>query len=268
MALDDVLDEDTTPAVVEPTAAPTPVVEPAPVVDAPQAAKPPSEPEEVGNTDKERAFLAKANDEKRKRQGLEKERDESKAQSAARETYWQQEQQRWQNAQPKPAQPAPEVTKEFWEDPEGSFKAFEAKMQAREDKMAAREVTTQLNAVEKVARAKYGDAAFDTNLAAFKQVMETTPGVHAEWIKSPDQAEYAYNLGASTLAYRQAKDMPTLIEQARAQGRLDAEADFKQSAEDRQRKLDAIPGSLTDVRSTGSNKVVWSGAPSLDDILE
>lgn len=260
MALDDVLD-DTPPeapeAVVEPTPEPTPVVEPEPVVEAPE---PPKEPEatkvaeeEVGATDKERAFLSKANDEKRKRQGLERERDELKKQSEAREQHWQEQQKQWQ-------QPpvTPEPPKEFWEDPEGALKTFR-------DDMQNMQLTTKLNTVEMIARSKYPD--FDEKMAVFAEVMKSTPGVHQECMSSPDPAEYAYNLGKNSLMLRNAKDMPTLLEEARAQGRMDAEADFKAQAEKRQTKLDDLPGSLTDTRSTGNTRTVWSGPPSMDDIL-
>lgn len=267
--MDDLFNESPAPAPApEPIPTHEPIVvasEPAPEPIPTPTAKP-EPPEEIGNTDKERAFLSKANDEKRKRQGFEREVGELKKNAEAREIHWQDQQRQWQQQNQQPIQQQElEIPKLFWEDPDAKFAAFEAQMQAREEKMQVREVAATLNTVERIARAKYPD--FEEKLVVFAEVMRTTPGVHKEWINSPDQAEYAYRLGASTLAFQQAKDMPTLIEQAREQGRLEAETAYRLQNEERKAKLDAIPGSLTDTSSTGNSRVVWAGVPSLDDIL-
>lgn len=263
--MDDVFNE--TPAAPEPEPEPIITPDPAPEVasapkDEPQSApapEPPSEPEEIGTTDKERAFLSKANDEKRKRQAIERERDDLRSQIVENNRQRDIEQKQWKQHQAQQVA-QPETPKEFWEDPEGALKNFEEKMEARE-------ITATLNIVERIARAKYPD--FDEKLEAFAEVMQTTPGVHKEWITSNDPAEYAYKLGTSTLLFRRAKDMPTLIEQARAEGRMEAEASFKTKEDDRQRKMDNIPNSLTDLRSVGGNsRAVWNGPPSLASILE
>src|SRR3990167_4861513 len=127
MGIEDVLNEPETPAIP----AEVPIVEtPEPVVEKTTSVRKkglereyaarevkevkeepkkeePKKPEEVPFTDREKAFLARAEDEKRKRQDL-----ESK--------YRQ---------QPAPQVPAvPEATKTFWDDPEASLKSFQDRL--------------------------------------------------------------------------------------------------------------------------------------------
>ena len=144
--------------------------------EVPVAAAPvvPVTPAQQEMTPQHRAAIAQANDERHKRQALE-------ARLAALEA-----------AKPK------EPPKAFWDDPEGALKTFEQKI----DGVV---VNTRLNTAEAIARSKYPD--FEEKVAAFKEVLDRTPGLHVEWLASPDPAEFAYKTGKNQMDFRQLGSM-------------------------------------------------------------
>jgi hypothetical protein len=54
----------------------------------------------------------------------------------------------------------------------------------------------------------------------------------------------------------------------KARIRAELEAELKKRQDEFTKDKEALPGSLTDVPSKGVNRPVWSGPPSLDEILK
>lgn len=188
-------------------------------------------------TPKERALLAKAQDETRKRQDLERRLADYEAKK--------------------------DPPKQFWEDPEGKMKEFEAKMEGAV-------VNTRLNTAETIARAKYPD--FQEKVDIFATVLSQTPGLQQQWLSSPDPAEFAYRTGKNHQEIQQLDGIEGVKEQVRketeAKVRAELEAEYKKKAEEGKKERDALPGSISNARGTGNTgSPVWGGPKSLDSIL-
>src|SRR3990167_6499180 len=163
--------------------------------------------EEVPFTDREKAFLARAEDEKKKRQELEN-------------RFRQQPQQPQQPPQPAP-QPAAEP-KTFWDDPEGNLKSFQ-------DKMFTEITRNRLNSAEMVARYKYPD--FEEVLGGFDEMLKNTPGLYEKWINAPDPADFAYRTVKSHKELQEAGDIDKLRAKIEKETRIKLEAELKEKAE-------------------------------------
>lgn len=191
-------------------------------------------------TDKEKAFLRAAEEERRKRQILEKEIAEIKSKL------------------PK------EPEKTFWDDPEAALKAHE-------DRIKQEATNARLQMAEFTARQKHPD--FDEKIAVFGEVIQKTPGLHQQWLSSPDPAEFAYQVGKNHKDLQEVgsiEEMRAKIErETTARVRAEVEAELKAKAEKLAKEREAIPESLSKARSTGSvNRPVWNGPTPMDDILK
>lgn len=265
MSLGGILDEstpppappDTPPAVPEPAPAPTPEPAaaaperargpdgkfvtkeaapetPAPAAPAAPAPVAPQQPPAYEMTPQYRAAIAQANDERHKRQALERRLAEIEA--------------------AKPQEPA----KTFWDDPEGMLKTFESRIDGAV-------MTTRLNTAEAIARSKYPD--FDEKIAVFAEILNQTPGLHQQWLSSPDPAAFAYSTGKNHIEFRQVGSMDAMRAQIEKETRVKLEAEFKARADAEAAQRAAIPGSLSSARSTGPTHQTWSGPSTLSDIL-
>lgn len=213
-----------------------PAVTAAPVTAAPAVTAAPQQE----FTEKEKAFLRAAQEERGKRQALEQ-------RLAAMEA-----------AAPK------EPEKTFWDDPEAALRAHEARIKAEA-------TNARLGMAEFTARQKHPD--FDEKIAVFAQLIQQTPGLHQQWLASPDPAEFAYKLGKNHQELQQVGSMDELrakIErETAARVRAEVEAELKAKAEGLAQARADIPASLSQVRSTGGvTKPVWGGPTSLDNILK
>lgn len=226
---------DAAPQEQKPDAGATTVAaQPAPVVAAPVAA---SQQEQM--TPKELAFLKAAQDERNKRQELER-------RIAAMEAQ-------------KPAEPA----KTFWDDPEAAL----AKQKQDMDGIV---IQTRMATAEAIARSKHPD--FDEKVAAFQTVLQQAPGVYQQWLSSPDPAEFAFSLGKNHLELQAVGSIDGLRAQiqkdteARVRAQVEAElkAKYEKAAADRA----ALPGSLSDARGANVSRPVWNGPTSFADILK
>jgi hypothetical protein len=205
------------------------------------------EPQEL--TAKEKAFLAQATDERRKRQELE------------------QRLSAMEKLQPKPEQ------KPFWEDPEAALKQREESTQEtlrkHEEQMRQIALNTRWSTAEVIARSKHAD--YDEKIAVFGEIVQKNPHLVQEWLSQPDPAEYAYTIGKNQQELRQAGDLEgykkKIQEETAAKVRAELEAQYKAKAEEQERMRAAIPGSLSNAHGSPVNKTVWSGPPSLGDIL-
>lgn len=194
-------------------------------------------------TDREKAFLAKADDEKKKRQELEK---------------WKQEAEKRFSQPQTPAKEA-EAPKQFWDDPEGSLKSFESRL--------SQEITkSRLNTAEMVARQRHTD--FDTVIEKFGELLTNTPGLSAQWLNSQDPAEFAYKISKNHMELQEAGDIDKLRAKIEKETRLKIEGELKSKSEALEKEKASIPGTLSDVKGTAAgNKVAWTGPTTLDSIL-
>ena len=195
-------------------------------------------------TDKERAFLRAAEEERRKRQELERRLADLEK---AKET---------------PKEASGEPAKTFWDDPEGSLKANMG--QLREE--VSRQVTaSRLNTSEMIARSRYQD--FDDKIKAFGEIMQKTPGLYQQFITNPDPGEFAYQLAKQHMEFQEVGSIPALRAKIEKETRLKLEEELKQKAEALAKEKAAIPPSITEAPSKGQNRRVFSGPTSMDDIL-
>lgn len=199
-------------------------------------------------TDKEKAFLRAAQEERQKRQALEQ-------QLAA-----------LQGGKPAPGATT-EAPKTFWDDPDGALKRHE-------ESIRTETTNARLNTSEFIARQRHPD--FEEKAAVFRDMISKA-GPNAgpmvqQWLAAPDPAMYAYNLGKNQMELQQVGNLDALrtkIEkdtEARVRAAMEAEYKTKQEALERERA--ALPGSLSDARSTGTNRRVWGGPTALDDVLK
>lgn len=187
-------------------------------------------------TDRERAFLKATEEERRKRQALEAELAQHR-----------------QKKEPEGEK------KTFWDDPEGHLKGFE-------QRLAQREQSLTLQVSERIARSKYQD--FDEKIGEFGESLRNTPGLHAQWLASPDPAEFAYKHGQRVKEMREVGDLDKYREKIEKETRAKLEAEFKAKHEELEKKRAALPGSLSDIRGTSTQqRPTYNGPTSLDDIL-
>ena len=159
-------------------------------------------------------------------------------------------------ATPQPAQP--EAPKEFWEDPEGAMKAQREEIQ----RMA---VGSRLEVSEMLARREHPD--FEEKLAVFTELAKQNPNLAHQMLQNQDPASFVYKIAKNHSDLQQAGSLDGLRAKIEAETRIRIETEFKMKEEAKAAELANIPQSLTGVRSTGVNKPVWSGPPSMDDIL-
>lgn len=197
------------------------------------------EPPKQEMTDKERAAFAAAADERRKRQALEA---------------------RLAELEKKKENTKDDGTpKTFWDDPEGALAKHKQEMQQTV-------VHTKLATSEAIARSKYSD--FDEKVQAFGEIIQQTPGLHVQWLQSPDPAEYAYKLGKNHLELRDAGSVDALRQKIEKEVRLKLESEYKEKAEKMVKERQSIPASLSDTVGKSGNRVEFTGPPSLSDILK
>lgn len=210
-----------------------------PAAETKPAEPPKVEPPQQQFTEKERALLAAAHDERRKRQEA-----EAKLKALEEKT---------------PAEPA----QDFWQDPDGWLKSQQAALKAE---AARSQVSTTLKVSEMLARSRYQD--FDAAIAVFAELAGQTPGIGEQMLASADPAEFAYRTGKNHKELREAGSLDALKARIEKEARIKIEAEFKEQAEKRAAERAALPPSLSDARGTLVNKPVWNGPTPLDDILK
>jgi hypothetical protein len=209
-----------------------------PKKEEPKVAEPAKEPppkEEM--TEKERAFLKAAHEERTKRQALERQIEELRK---------------------APQEPA----KTFWDDPEGHLKAMQAQNQ-----QAA--LQSKLQTAEMIARSRYQD--FDAKMDAFKEMVQSMPGLAQQCFAAADPAEFAYKTAKTHLELREAGGLEQLRAKMEAEIRAKVDAEYKEKQEaekaERARLAAALPPSLSDSKGVSQNRVTWGGPTPLDAII-
>lgn len=214
-----------------------PKVEPRPILPAVPAVPPVQE-----FTEKEKAFLKGMQEERSKRQELER-------RLAAIEAA-------------KPTEPE----KTFYDDPDGALAKRDEAFNKQLADMRAEMTTNRLSTAELMARRSHPD--FDEKIEVFGELLKQTPGLYQQWLSAPDPAEFAYGLGKTHIELKEAGGIPQLREKIEKETRLKLEAELKAKAEALEKERAALPPSLSDARSKGTNKISWGGPPSMDNILK
>jgi hypothetical protein len=213
-----------------------------PKVEEPKKEEPKPEPKVEQKQDfseRERAFLATAQEERRKRQELE---ERIKALETPKEA-------------PKP----------FFEDPDGALKQRDDQIAQTRMEFQQMMFQTRLQSAEEIARIKYQD--YDQAVEIFKEVAGQAPGLIQQCMASPNPAEFAYKLGKHHKEMRDVGSVDAYKQKIEKELRIKLEAEMKEKMEaELKARKDLVP-SLSDARSTQSNKAVWGGPPPLEDIL-
>lgn len=191
-------------------------------------------------SERERAFLANAQEERRKRQELE-------AEIAALR-------------KPK------EEPKLFFEDPDGALKQRDEEIIRTRQEFAQMMFQTRLQNAEEIARVRYQD--YDQVVEIFKEVAAQAPGLVQQCMASSNPAEFAYKLGKHHKEMREVGSIEEYKKKAEKEIRAKVEAELKEKYEKEAKERAALVPSLSDARSTQSNRAVWGGPTPLDSILE
>ena len=193
-------------------------------------------------TVREKAAFAKAADETRKRQALER-----------------------QLAELNQKQKEPE--KPFYDDPDG---ALARQKKDLEEKLNYGMLATKVRTAEIIARSRHSD--YDEKFSKFNEMVQKTPYLANQAFDSDDPAEFAYETARTQLDLEQAGGVVNMRQkmeaEIRAKVRAELEAELQKKKEDLERDRANLPGSLTDVQSKGVNRPVWGGPPTLDEILK
>jgi hypothetical protein len=193
-------------------------------------------------TPKERALLATAQEERRKRQELEQ-----------------------QLAQYRQQQPPAEAPKPFWDDPDNALKARDEQINATRQEFAQTIFRQRLEFTEELARVKYPD--YNEVVEVFKEVASQAPGLVQQCMASQNPAEFAYKLGKHHKEMREVGSVDAYKQKLEKELRLKVEAELKEKYEKEMKARQELVPSLSDARSTQSNKAVWGGPTPLDSVL-
>lgn len=215
-----------------------------PEVKAPEA-KPEAKPAEEYSV-REKAAFAKAADETRKRQ--------AQSQEIAR-----------LSKELEDLKKGPQ--KGFYDDPDG---ALERQRKELEDKINYATLSTKVQTSESIARSRYQN--YDEMFNLFNELVQETPYLAQQAFSSPDPADFAYKTAKRHKELQDAGGVEKMREKMEAELRTkikaELETELKKRDEELKKDRDALPGSLTDVPSKGSNRPVWGGPPSLEDVLK
>ena len=192
--------------------------------------------------DREKAFLAETDRQRRKSQELERRIAEMEAAK----------------------QKEPEKT--FYDDPDGALAKRDEAFSKQLADLRTEMTTSRLSTAELMARRQHPD--FDQKIEVFGELLKETPGLYQQWLSSPDPAELAYNLGRTHIELKEAGGIQELRAKIEKETRLKLEAELKAKAEALEKERAALPPSLSDARSKGTNRPVWNGPPSFDNILK
>lgn len=194
--------------------------------------------------------VAALKDERSKRQALEAELNQLRAQIA------QQQQPALQ------AQPTVQGPPDRWEDPEGYDRWLigQAAEQARSEAVQAVQMQ-RIEASAMRARSKYPDYAEKHQV--FGEMLNQNPALFDRMMQAEDPAEFAYAQAKTEVELRQYGGIDALVE-ARVQARLAEQAPPSLN----QVALPSAPPTISDSRSTGPRSgPAWGGPTALSDIL-
>lgn len=207
-----------------------------------EAAAEPVPPTEQAGLPKEE--FAALKDERRKRQAMETELAELRANFAAMQVRQQQ----------------PEQPPEFWDDPDAAMQArFEQFGETLLQRFEQKQQAERIDASEAQARSKYAD--YDDAFHAFRQAVQANPVLAQKMASSSDPAEFAYKTGKTALELERVGSIDELLKAERAKWEAEARAAITPPAPN-------FPSSTVTDRSLGGRTgPAWAGPASIGDIL-
>lgn len=224
---------------------------------APAEPKKPKEPPKVELTDKEKALLARANDETRKRRELER-RLAAIEQERAKAAQTQQ-----------PVADSQQPT-EFWDNPQAALEQNKAEVIKLKDELRHEILDTKLKISESFAKSKHSD--YMEKVPVFGELLKLVPGLYQQWVSSHDMAEFAYTLAKNHMELKQAGNLDgfrkKIEEETTAKVRKQAADEQAAKEAERQRLAESLPRSLSDVRGTNQQTLAWGGPTPLSSILK
>lgn len=184
--------------------------------------------------------FAALKDERRKRQAMEAELADMRAQFARMQ------------------QPQPEQPPEFWDNPDA---AMQARLEQFGDTLLQRfeqkQQVERINASEAQARLKYAD--YDDAFHAFRQAVQANPALAQQMTQASDPAAFAYQKGKTALELERVGSIDELLKAERAKWEAEARAVVQPTS---------FPQSTVTERSVGGRTgPAWSGPTPLSDIL-
>lgn len=224
---------------------------------APSEPEKPKEPPKVELTEKEKALLARANNETRKRQELERRLAaiEQERQNVAKTTQ--------------PVADTQQPTT-FWDNPYAALQQQDVKITQLEDELRHELLSTKLQISEDFARQRHADYA--TKIPIFGELLKTTPGLYQQWVASSDMAEFAYKIASHHQQVQQVGGLDNLLkkkeEEITAKVRKEIEAEFAEKEAKKQNLAESLPRTLSDVRGTNQQTPAWGGPTPLSSILK
>lgn len=224
---------------------------------APKEPEKPKEPPKVELTDKEKALLARANDETRKRQELER-----------RLAAIEQERLTVAKSQQPVADSQQPTT--FWDNPEAALEQNKAEVIKLKDELRHEILDTKLKISEGFAKSKHSD--YMEKVPVFGELLKLVPGLYQQWVSSPDMAEFAYTLAKNHMELKQAGNLDgfrkKIEEETTAKVRKQAANEQAAKETERQRLAESLPRTLSDVRGTNQQTPAWGGPTPLSSILK
>lgn len=215
------------------------------------------DPPKVELTEKEKALLARANDETRKRQELER-------RLAAIE------QERAKVAQTQQPVADSQQPKTFWEDADGALQQQKTEMLELKQEFKNELMQTKLQISEDFARSRHPDYA--ETIPIFGELLKTTPGLYQQWAASPDMAEFAYKIAKNHQQLQQADGLDNLLkkkeEEITAKVRKEIEEELAKKEAEKQKLAESLPRSLSEMRGTSQQTPAWGGPTPLSSILK
>ena len=215
------------------------------------------EPPKVELTEKEKALLARANDETRKRQELERRLAVS-------------EQERLKVAKTQQTVAEPQQLTAFYDNPDAALQQQKSELVQLKQDITNELVQTKLQISEDFARQRHPDYA--DKIPIFGELLKTTPGLYQQWMASPDMAEFAYKIAKHHQDVQQVGGLDNLLkkkeEEITARVRKEIEAEVAKKEADKQKLAESLPRTLSDVRGTNQQTPVWGGPTPLSSILK
>lgn len=146
---------------------------------------------------------------------------------------------------------------DFWADPEKAFGDLKAEM----GQLVQGAI---LGVYEGQARGRHTD--FDERMDTFADMVRNDPTLYQRMLTAPDPAEFAYQSAKTSEEINAAGNIDNYRAQVEAEVRQKLEAEYNDKFG--QVLNERIPPSLSNTRAAGSNRPEWTGPPSLDNILK
>ena len=225
--------------------------------NAPTEPEKPKEPPKVELTEKEKALLARANDETRKRQELERRLAAS-------------EQERLKVAQIQQPVVEPQQQTQFWDNPEAALKQQKDDLIQLKQELRTELMQTKLQISEDFARQRHPD--YTEKIPIFGELLKTTPGLYQQWMASSDMAEFAYKIAKHHQDVEQLGGLDNLLkkkeEEISASVRKEIEEELAKKEAEKQKLAESLPRTLSNVRGTSQHTPVWGGPTPLSDVIK